>query len=257
MKGTENILGWPVSTMTLTDCLRQIESWLIGQARARYFVCANPHSLEVARDDAEFSRSIMGAGLVIPDGIGIVLASRIFGGCIHQRVTGSEIFSGVSKFMNQRGDMSCFFLGSSDHVLAKISARMKVDYPRIRVVGTYSPPFKAFFQDEDDRRMVEAVNRARPDVLWVGMTAPKQEKWIARNRGKLDVPFIGAVGAVFDFYGGTVRRSHPFVNRLGLEWLARMLRQPRRLWRRNIISNPIFMARVITERLRRALLYRS
>ena len=98
--------------------------------------------------------------------------------------------------------------------------------------------------------MIEAVNTAKPDVLWVGMTAPKQEKWIYQNRDKLDVKFIGAIGAVFDFYAGTVKRPHPIFQKMGLEWLPRLCSEPRRLWRRNFVSNPLFMLRVIKARLK-------
>ena len=100
--------------------------------------------------------------------------------------------------------------------------------------------------------MVEAINRAKPDVLWVGMTAPKQEKWVRQHRDRLEVRFIGPVGAVFDFFIGRVQRSHPLFQRLGLEWLPRLLQEPRRLWRRNFISNPSFLLRVLRARLARS-----
>ena len=115
----------------------------------------------------------------------------------------------------------------------------------------YSPPFKEVFSEEENRAMIEAVNRAGPDVLWVGMTAPKQEKWIYQNKDRLNVKFIGAIGAVFDFYAGTVKRPHPWFLDHGLEWLPRLLGEPRRLWKRMFVSAPLFMARVFAERIRR------
>ena len=99
-----------------------------------------------------------------------------------------------------------------------------------------------------NQKMIEAINRVKPDVLWVGMTAPKQEKWIYQNKDKLDVKFIGAIGAVFDFYAGTKKRSQPFFQKIGLEWLPRLLGEPRRLWHRNFVSNPVFLMRVLRQR---------
>ena len=152
--------------------------------------------------------------------------------------------------MNASGALSVFFLGASEQTLAQIRARMAFDFPNIRVAGTYSPPFKPTYSEQELDAMIAAVNATKPDVLWVGMTAPKQEKWIFENRARLDVRFAAAVGAVFDFYTGNVKRSHPVFQRLGLEWLPRLLQQPRRLWRRMLVSAPIFVAHVLQARWR-------
>jgi N-acetylglucosaminyldiphosphoundecaprenol N-acetyl-beta-D-mannosaminyltransferase len=157
----------------------------------------------------------------------------------------------LSAALNKEKGRRYFFLGSTEKNLIKIKEKMNEDYPNITVAGTYSPPFKPEFSEEENQLMIDAIIRARPDVLWVGMTAPKQEKWIFQNKDKLNVKFIGAIGAVFDFYSGNVKRSHPFFQKLGLEWLPRLLRQPRRLWRRNFISNPLFLLRVMQERFSR------
>jgi N-acetylglucosaminyldiphosphoundecaprenol N-acetyl-beta-D-mannosaminyltransferase len=127
---------------------------------------------------------------------------------------------------------------------------MSVDYPNIRVAGSYSPPFKPSYSALELDEMIAAINTTQPDVLWVGMTAPKQEKWIFENRARLKVRVAAAVGAVFDFYTGNVKRSHPTYQRLGLEWLPRLLQQPRRLWRRMFVSAPIFVWHTLKERLR-------
>jgi N-acetylglucosaminyldiphosphoundecaprenol N-acetyl-beta-D-mannosaminyltransferase len=128
-----------------------------------------------------------------------------------------------------------------DKTLAEIRQRMAADYPHLLVVDTFSPPFKPEFTPAELDKMIAAINAVRPDILWVGMTAPKQEKWVHQNRHRLQVKFIGAVGAVFDFYTGRVKRSHPIFQKLGLEWLPRLLQEPRRLWRRMGISAPIFL----------------
>jgi len=224
----------------------------VALSKPRWLACANPHSLEVARGDAAFAAALHAADILVPDGVGMVLASRILGGRIRARVTGSDIFLGLNAALSARGGTSCFFLGSTDENLAAIREKMAADFPGVRVAGVYSPPFRDEFTAEDDAAMAAAVNAAAPDVLWVGMTAPKQEKWLHRNLARLEtVRFAAAVGAVFDFYTGRVKRSHPAFRRLGLEWLPRLLRQPRRLWRRNFVSNPAFMIRVVLERMRR------
>ena len=248
MKDTVEVLGFPVTTLPKDACLQQISRWIDAGDRGRCLVCANPHSLVVARRDPLFGEAILRADLVVPDGIGVVLATRLSGAGLGERITGSDIFLGLSRTLDKRGG-SVFFLGSTGENLARIVVRLQVDFPGVTVAGSYAPPFKAEFSDADNEAMVAAVNSARPDVLWVGMTAPKQEKWIQQHRHLLDVRFIAAIGAVFDFYTGRVQRSHPLFQRLGLEWLPRLLQEPRRLWRRNLVSNPLFVLQVLKERL--------
>jgi len=244
----EAILGYPVSTLCLEACIREIADRIAEEKKGLYLACANPHSLMEARHDAAFERALKGADLLLPDGAGIVMASRILGGQIRERITGSDIFREVNRFLAQEG-RSCFLLGATMETLAKIKARLAVDFPGLSVAGVYAPPFSNDFDAEEDRRMLRAIHEARPDVLWVGMSAPKQEKWILRNKGKLDVKFIGAVGAVFDFFAGNVRRSHPWFLEHGLEWLPRLLQEPRRLWKRTFISAPLFLLRVLRQKI--------
>ena len=244
----ESILSYSITRKSTEDCVNEIIKWLESSEKGKYFVCANPHALKIARRDRLFEESIKNANLVVPDGIGIVIASWILGGSIRERVTGSDIFLGLSRALNKKKSYSCFFLGSTEDTLEKIKGKIRKDFPNIHVAGTYSPPFKAEFSEEDTKLMVEAINHAQPDVLWVGMTAPKQEKWIYVNRNKLNVKFIGPVGAVFDFYIGKVKRSHPWFQKHGLEWLPRLLREPRRLWRRSFISFPAFLYYVMEQK---------
>jgi N-acetylglucosaminyldiphosphoundecaprenol N-acetyl-beta-D-mannosaminyltransferase len=209
----------------------------------------NPHSYAVSLEDSEFSLALREANWLVPDGAGVVLASKILGGQIRERVTGSDIFRGVLEALNRAEGRSVFFLGATEETLAVIRTRMSVDYPNVLVAGTYSPPFKPNYSPAELDDMVNAINAVEPDVLWVGMTAPKQEKWIYENRYRLNVRFAGAIGAVFDFYTGRVKRSHPAFQRLGLEWLPRLFQQPRRLWRRMFVSAPIFLWHVVKARL--------
>ena len=249
----ENIIGYPVASDPIDQFIAAIRYWIDTGNRPRYFVCANPHSLVLAADDPLFKAALRSADLSTPDGIGIVLASKILSGAIRERVTGSDVFEALSRELNNHPGRiyTYFFLGSTKETLSAIKQKLAVDFPYIEFAGAYSPPYKDNFNDRDNRKMVEAVNQASPDVLWVGMTAPKQEKWIFQHKDQLNVKFIGAVGAVFDFYCGNVKRSHPYFQRMGLEWLPRLIRDPRRLYDRMFVSAPKFMAEVIRQRLKR------
>lgn len=245
---TELILDYPVSKKEISWCLDLITFWLDGETESKVLICANPHSLVQAKNDVLFQQAIHDADLLTPDGAGIVLASKILSGSIKDRITGSDIFQNLSTRLNETGGKSYFFLGSSKETLASIKDKLAVDYPKISFAGSYSPPYKQEFTEEDNRKMIEVVNSAKPDVLWVGMTAPKQEKWIHQHRDQLNAKFIGAIGAVFDFYVGNVKRSHPAFQKTGLEWLPRLLQEPRRLFRRNFISSPLFLWRVLQQK---------
>jgi N-acetylglucosaminyldiphosphoundecaprenol N-acetyl-beta-D-mannosaminyltransferase len=244
---TENIMGYRVLSSNLCHLLDIITNWIEQGSYCRLLACINPHSYVVSLGDAEFSRALHGTDWLVPDGTGILMASRILGGRINQRITGSDIFHGIHNRLNKIG-AKVFFLGSTETNLQKICNKTRVDWPCIRIAGTYSPPFKPVFSKDDNRAMLAAVNNVSPDVLWVGMTAPKQEKWLFENRGNLNVKFAGAVGAVFDFYTGRVKRSHPKFQRYGFEWLPRLIREPSRLWSRNFISTPKFLYRLAIER---------
>lgn len=247
---TEDIVGYPVCCETTAAIIER----LIGLVRCKhrpglYFGCLNPHSIEVAAGDPEFESALLDADFLTADGIGIVIASRFMGGSIRGRITGTDVFTNLTRAMNEQGGMSCFFLGSTDATLKSIRERMAREFPKVRVSGTYSPPFKPVFDPADTEDMIRHVNDSAADVLWVGMTAPKQEKWIYRNRYRLNVAFSGPIGAVFDFYAGNIKRAGPVWQSLGLEWLPRFVQEPRRLWRRNLISAPSFFVRSVRYRL--------
>lgn len=245
----EDILGYQVVKEAVEPCVDRITSWIEQGDNCRWLACLNPHSYVVSLDDSIYSESLHAADWLIPDGVGIILASRFQNGSIQTRITGHDIFTDVHKRLNSTGGR-VFFLGSTEETLGQIRNRMAIDYPNVQVVGTYSPPFKSKFSTEDNQAMLAAINAAKPDVLWVGMTAPKQEKWIYENMDKLQVKFAGAIGAVFDFYTGKIKRSHPVFQRLGLEWFPRLIQEPRRLWRRNFISSPKFLAKVFLHKFK-------
>ena len=248
----ENILGYNVDAFSADECADELFGRLRGEGRNSWLACFNPHSYALSLKDELFPRALKAADWLVPDGTGVVLASGMLGGRIKDRVTGSDVFAGLNKRLDAAGNMRVFFLGATEESLALIRQRMAQDYPGITIAGTFSPPFKEEFSEADNRVMIEMINKARPDVLWVGMSAPKQEKWIYLNKERLEVPFIAAVGAVFDFYAGTIRREmDSWVVNHGLEWLLRLVQEPRRLWRRTFVSAPVFFWNVFRERLRK------
>jgi exopolysaccharide biosynthesis WecB/TagA/CpsF family protein len=244
---TTNILGYEITPAGKDDCVRSVVDWIEQGDRCRWLACINPHSYVVAKSDRDFAAALQSADWLIPDGAGIVLASRLLRRSVRQRVTGSDIFAGVNEELQRRGGGTVFFLGSTDETLLLIRERMRRDYPSVRVVGFRSPPFKASFSASEMDEMIAHINEVQPDVLWVGMTAPKQERWLYESNDRLNVKFAAAIGAVFDFYSGRVQRSSPIMQGLALEWLPRLLREPRRLWRRSFVSAPMFLWDVFTK----------
>ena len=237
----ENIIGYSITRQSSQECTSQIMGWIEGGEKGRWFACANPHSLVMAKNDSVFRKAILSADLVTPDGIAVIWASSILGGTLTARVTGYDIFTGLNQLLDGKGGYRVFFLGSTPSRLKMISKKMADVYPNVTVAGTYSPPFKPDFGPQESHEMVEAVNACKPHVLWVGMGAPKQEKWIYRYKDRLDVNFIGAIGAVFDFFTGKVQRSTPTFLKSELEWVPRFFQEPRRLWKRIFISTPCFL----------------
>ena len=149
--------------------------------------------------------------------------------------------------LNARGG-TCFFMGSSEKVLELIKKRAALEYPRIRI-ETYSPPYKPEFSPEENKAIIDAINRANPDLLWIGMTAPKQEKWTYLHWNELNIHcHTGTIGAVFDFFAGTVKRAPLEWQKHSLEWLYRLLKEPKRMWKRYIIGNSLFLLNVMKER---------
>lgn len=246
--GTVKILGFNISNNGLNADADTAMEFIKTQNKAGYMACANPHSLVESDNDPVFRDALKTADILLPDGVGILLAARILKLFIPERVAGTEFFLALSERCNKQKNVKVFFLGSTQKVLDKLISKSRSDFPNIDVCGFYSPPFDEIFSQYDNDLIIDAINNAKPDVLWVGMTAPKQEKWIYENLDKLNVQFIGAIGAVFDFYAGTKKRAPEWLCRLGLEWLPRLLREPKRLWRRNFISTPLFLWKIYKQR---------
>lgn len=209
----------------------------------------NAHSFNTAQKDALFAEALKCGDYLIPDGASIVKACRWLR-CRSQpreRVSGWDLFEFEMDRLNERGGR-CMFMGSSPKVLSLIVEKAKTVYPNIEVV-TYSPPYKPEFTEADDKSIIRAINDACPDLLWIGMTAPKQEKWTYSHWNELDIHcHVGTVGAVFDFFAGTYRRAPRWWQEHSLEWLYRLIKEPKRMWRRYVIGNPLFLLNIRKEK---------
>lgn len=234
------LLGVPIDRRPLFEGIEDAIRAIDKKGEPIVFACANPHSLAVAQRDGAFLSALRGADFVVADGVGVKLMAHIAGIQVGPRITGTDYFEAVLAALERRGGGRVFFFGSSQRVLNLIAKRFAVDYPSLTLCGVLSPPFGAW-SDEENRRMVDAINDAKPDVLWVGMTAPKQEKWVEANRHQLNARVIGSIGAVFDFYAGTYLRAPEWICRLGFEWAYRFMLEPRRMWQRNFVSAPKFV----------------
>ncbi len=212
----------------------------------------NAFSYNNAQKDELFAEALTKCDAVVPDGASIVMACRwIKANCQpEERIAGWDLFVFEMNRLEERAKeqgkrLKVMFMGSSENVLTLIRERALKDYPHLDVI-TYSPPYKAAFSEEDDANIINAINTANPDLLWVGMTAPKQEKWTYQHWQDLDIHcHVGTIGAVFDFYAGTVKRAPRWWQEHSLEWCYRLLKEPRRMWRRYIVGNIEFLIRVL------------
>ncbi|MEY4572065.1 MAG: hypothetical protein RLZ10_1291 [Bacteroidota bacterium] len=203
----------------------------------------NPHSYCLAENDQVFKQALRSSDYLLPDGIGIVWAAKFLNGVRINKIAGYDLFLHLMNEL-ERTKGSCFFLGASEKTLSLIKKRATKDFPGVKV-ETHSPPYKSVFSLEDNNAIVDKIQMFNPDVLFVGMTAPKQEKWVHDNKNEITANLICSIGAVFDFYAGTVKRPSKFWINLKLEWFVRFIKEPKRLWRRNFISTPVFVCRVI------------
>lgn len=208
----------------------------------------NAHSYNTALKDDFFAEALMKGDALIPDGASIVMACRKLKAKSQpkERIAGWDLFTMEMERLNRTGG-TCFFMGSSEKVLKLIREKGKTVYPNIRI-ETYSPPYKPEFSEAENREIIEAINRANPDLLWIGMTAPKQKKWAYRHWNELHIHcHCGTIGAVFDFFAGTMERAPMWWQEHSLEWLYRLIKEPKRMWRRYIIGNTLFIRNVMRE----------
>jgi N-acetylglucosaminyldiphosphoundecaprenol N-acetyl-beta-D-mannosaminyltransferase len=239
---SSQLLGFQI----FKDDLGQLVSSSLSAVSTVVINTLNPHSFVTQKNDQEFRSALMASDFLLPDGIGICLAEKVINNGSMTRISGFDLFSEVSKQLNDI-DGKVLFLGSTPRVLDKIRKRMEADFSHV-TVEIFSPPFKKSFEDHDIKVFREEISKFKPDVIFIGLTAPKQEKLIAQLGHCSGVKIMCGIGAVFDFYSGVVQRPSKFWRRVHLEWFIRFLSEPRRLFGRNFISAPLFLIYVLKEK---------
>mgnify|MGYP000550872690 FL=1 len=254
-KINSNTVMFRLKTLTILGSKAELASLPEGKLLINTI---NAHSFNTAKKDQLFAEALTNGDVLIPDGVSIVKACKWIKAKSQpkERIAGWDLFSfemekleRESEELRTKSEESkiVMFMGSSQKVLDLIVKRAAEVYPHLKVV-TYSPPYKPEFSDEDNKAIIDAINATNPDLLWIGMTAPKQEKWTYSHWNELNIHcHVGTIGAVFDFFAGTVERAPIWWQEHGLEWLYRLMKEPKRMWRRYIIGNSLFLWNMVKE----------
>ncbi len=234
-----------VDAVQIPDAIVQMESWIREHSLGHFVVAANTHVIMECRQNPAFKETVSAADLVTPDGMPLVLIARRQGFPLRKRAYGPEL---MSVFLNHSASRPYrhFFYGGTPKTVESLVARIRDRWPMLQIAGFYSPPFR-LMSDEEDRQLVAMLNRAAPDVIWVGLGCPKQEQWMYAHRHCLQVPVMVGVGQAFDILAGVKKRAPTWMGDHGLEWLFRLLTEPKRLWRRYLIYGSKFICYVILE----------
>jgi N-acetylglucosaminyldiphosphoundecaprenol N-acetyl-beta-D-mannosaminyltransferase len=239
--GSVNILGVEVTVSTLEDVGQLVSRWAAGPLDAagpRYVCATSVHGLIEAFRDPEFGSVLNGATLVVPDGMPLVWFGRIKGNWSMERVYGPSLMWRICALTAGLGTRH-FLYGGRPRIAEELAARLTKEHAGLRVVGSYCPPFRPLTEDELDR-VAEIINRSSAEIVWVGLSTPKQERWIASIRSRLRTRVLVSVGAAFDYHTGRLRSAPRWMQVTGLEWAFRLAQEPRRLWRRYAYNNPLF-----------------
>jgi N-acetylglucosaminyldiphosphoundecaprenol N-acetyl-beta-D-mannosaminyltransferase len=234
-----DVLGVPLA---LTDYERTMD-WMdatIAEGGKGYVCVAAVHTVMACREDAELRAAVMASDLTVPDGQPLVWAMNALGHSLSSRVYGPDLMARYCERATRTGTRMFLYGGRNQGALVQLALNLRQEHPGLRIVGGYAPPFRALTSYEEDA-VVDEINRSGADVVWVGIGVPKQEKWMAAMRERLDASVLVGVGAAFDFHAGLVSQAPSWIQALGMEWAYRLSREPRRLWRRYLRYNPRFV----------------
>jgi N-acetylglucosaminyldiphosphoundecaprenol N-acetyl-beta-D-mannosaminyltransferase len=242
------VLGVRVDAVQIPELVRQMDRWIENRSVTRFVSVANIHVVMEAQQDVSFKKLINSADLCVPDGMPLIWCGRIRGHLLSRRVYGPELMMTFCRETAAKGYRH-FFYGGSPDVSDQLVNSLKHSCPGIQISGAYAPPFRSLTQEEDDEA-IERINNAKPDVLWVGLGCPKQERWIYDHLERLRVPAVLAVGQAFDLLSGRKKPAPVWMSENGLEWCFRLIQEPRRLWRRYLVYNTKFIYSLSLEFLR-------
>jgi N-acetylglucosaminyldiphosphoundecaprenol N-acetyl-beta-D-mannosaminyltransferase len=237
---TVSVIGVPLALIDYDRTLDWIDAMV--EARRRGYICVcNVHAVTASHEDVELHEALVHSSFNVPDGQPLVWALGALGYPLGDRVYGPELMArAVARASTGAQHRLYLYGGRNQGALVQLALNLRQRYPGVRIVGGYSPPHRPL-TDEEEAAVVEEINRTRADVVWVGIGVPKQEKWMARMRDRLDAPVLVGVGAAFDFHAELVPQAPGWLQQAGLEWAFRLAHEPRRLWRRYLRYNPRFV----------------
>jgi N-acetylglucosaminyldiphosphoundecaprenol N-acetyl-beta-D-mannosaminyltransferase len=241
MTNRVNVLGVGISVLNLQTALDEIAAAVCGK-RKGYICVTGVHGVIEAQTDENFRRILNGAFLCTPDGMPMVWMGKIRGHSEMRRVYGPDLMLDVCAW-SEKNPCRHFFFGGAPGVAELLAEKLKAKFPRLEVAGTFTPPFRPL-NSAEEKRFAEMIRAARPDILWVGLSTPKQEKFMAEFLPKLDATLMIGVGAAFDFHSGRVKQAPRWMQRSGLEWFYRLCQEPRRLSKRYLKNNPLFALKI-------------
>ena len=240
------ILSIKFDLISFNHVFETIDRWKNSRER-HYITLTNPHSVMLCHRSEQMMAATAGAGLTLPDGAGIILAARLLGYPHSGRLDGPSLMLHICDLGRKYGYRH-FFYGGVENVADRLAERLCKLYPGLKVAGTYCPPFRPV-TDEEDQHAVQMINETRPDIVWIGLGAPKQERWMAAHVKRIQAPAMIGVGAAFDFHSENVKWSPAWIRKLGMEWAYRLAQNPSRMWRRNVIDSPLFLSKVVRQRI--------
>ncbi|ADO55209.1 MULTISPECIES: WecB/TagA/CpsF family glycosyltransferase [Paenibacillus] len=235
------IASTDVAALTFQETVHTLEQWAVGRKDSYVCIC-NTHSIVTAGNQPEFHEALTQADLCTPDGMPLVWALKLYGFERQDRVDGPSLMLKLCERAPQT-EVSVYFYGSTPDTLDSLKDRIGQDYPGIRIAGSFSPPFREL-QPDEEKRIIEEINASGAHIIFVSLGCPKQEVWMHRNKDRIRGVMIG-VGAAFDYITGKVRRPPLMIQRLGLEWLYRLICEPKRLWKRYAYNNPMYIYRFL------------
>lgn len=241
------VLGIRVDALQIADVVGQMKEWIRAKRGSHSIAATGMHGVVEAQHDTGFKQILNNTDLIVPDGTPLVWVGRRRGHNLSRRVYGPDLVLDFCKETQTHGYRH-FFYGGEPDVAVQLVESLKRRFPGLQAAGTHSPPFRPLSEEEDDE-IVAMISRANPDVLWVGLGTPKQERWMHEHRNKLNVPVVVGVGAAFDMISGRRRQAPRWMREHGLEWLFRLCQEPRRLWRRYLIYGTQFVAWIVLESL--------
>jgi N-acetylglucosaminyldiphosphoundecaprenol N-acetyl-beta-D-mannosaminyltransferase len=242
------VLGVRIGALQIADVVAQMEEWIHDRAGCHSIAATSMHGIVEAQRDPAFKKTLNSTDLVVPDGMPLVWLGRRAGYHLPRRVYGPDLMLAFCEQTASRGYRH-FLYGGEPGVPEHLAESLKRRFPAMEVCGTFSPPFRPL-SEEEDREIGNMISRAVPDVLWVGLGTPKQERWMREHRDTLNVPVLVSVGAAFDFLSGRRSQAPSWMREHGLECLFRLLQEPRRLWRRYLVDGLRFVAYLALDRFK-------